>query len=529
MSKDFNIFHLFHWKRIIYDEAHEIENMAKTSLLKASLNKLKGSYHWNITGTPFPNGLDSFVNLMSYNTDFIKENSFCKGTDELVSLGFDSDIIKNCSSLFKRNTRDSIKQEYSGNILREILKLLDFTEEERNIYNGYLEGDKKKYSDFLIKLCCHPELSSNTKEMIRNCKTFREIYVCMVEHNKTVVEKERKNIEVLTKEIEELEKRINEATSNNIFGRSTENVSNGDLRMNLQMKRKMLTVTKQKYENVNRTYNYLKSSLEKLQRNCDKVEGEGDIEGEGDNKDNEFNNSKIDCPICMDEICEGDLSITKCGHKFCWSCIYNTYKASSSNSSNSIHFKCPTCNGIMKLNEIYVLKGSNNDDGNSTELLSIVEKVKSTKIGNIIYFLKNNIQNNDKIILFSQWDELLHKVGEYLSEYNINIVYCNGSVYQRKRAIHSFTNDPDTNVIMLSSRNAASGINLTVANKIILLEPVYGNKDYRRDIESQAIGRADRLGQNNPIEIFRFIIKDTIEEDILNNTIDDSKLKILTI
>jgi SNF2 family DNA or RNA helicase len=192
-------------------------------------------------------------------------------------------------------------------------------------------------------------------------------------------------------------------------------------------------------------------------------------------------------------------------------------------------FKCPTCNGIMKLNEIYVLKGSNNDDGNSTELLSIVEKVKSTKIGNIIYFLKNNIQNNDKIILFSQWDELLHKVGEYLSEYNINIVYCNGSVYQRKRAIHSFTNDPDTNVIMLSSRNAASGINLTVANKIILLEPVYGNKDYRRDIESQAIGRADRLGQNKPIEIFRFIIKDTIEEDILNNTIDDSKLKILTI
>ena len=53
-------------------------------------------------------------------------------------------------------------------------------------------------------------------------------------------------------------------------------------------------------------------------------------------------------------------------------------------------------------------------------------------------------------------------------------------------------------------------------NKIILLEPVYGTKEYRDDIESQSIGRANRLNQKRPIDVFRFIIKDTVEENIID-------------
>ena len=161
------------------------------------------------------------------------------------------------------------------------------------------------------------------------------------------------------------------------------------------------------------------------------------------------------------------------------------------------------------------------------ELNSLINDTKSTKIGNIIYFLKTTLKKDDKVILFSQWDEILHKVGSKLEQFKINFVYCEGSVYKKKRAISSFIKNSDVNVILLSSRNAASGINLTSANKIILLEPIYGSQEYRKDIESQAIGRADRLGQKRPIQICRFIIKETIEEDIYNNFIDDDKMKIL--
>ena len=72
---------------------------------------------------------------------------------------------------------------------------------------------------------------------------------------------------------------------------------------------------------------------------------------------------------------------------------------------------------------------------------------------------------------------------------------------------------------MLSSENAASGINLTKASTIIMIDPVYGKYQYRKDIEDQAIARAHRIGQKNDITVVRFIIKDTIEEEIYNETI----------
>jgi SNF2 family DNA or RNA helicase len=134
--------------------------------------------------------------------------------------------------------------------------------------------------------------------------------------------------------------------------------------------------------------------------------------------------------------------------------------------------------------------------------------------------LNENIDKNEKIIIFSQWDELLHKVGSILKSNDINIVYCDRSVYQKKKSIQSFCNDPNVNVIMLSSKNCASGINLMIASKIIFLEPIYGSKDYRQNIESQAIGRVDRLGQKHPIDIYYFIIKDTVEEEVYNNIIE---------
>jgi SNF2 family DNA or RNA helicase len=179
----------------------------------------------------------------------------------------------------------------------------------------------------------------------------------------------------------------------------------------------------------------------------------------------------------------------------------------------------------MARKEVYKLRQS--EESSNTDIDKIIERVRSTKIGSIIHFLTNN--KTGKIILFSQWDSLLHKVGKYLKEFGFNTVYCNGTVYQRKRAIDSFCKDKDVNIILLSSRNAASGVNLTVASKIILLEPVYGTQEYRHNIESQAIGRADRIGQKNPIQVHRFIIADTIEQDILENNIEDGKIRELPI
>jgi SNF2 family DNA or RNA helicase len=332
----------------------------------------------------------------------------------------------------------------------------------------------------------------------------------MLDYNKQQLSRENSTIINTEKDISfteiELENYIrnNPNLTNTIDAQNIEDTEFQRIRLNLQLLKRKLTLSKKTYDNISRTYNYLIKSIQTL--NTEEV---------------------INCPICLDDIEKDKITITKCGHKFCWNCIYNTYK---SNTKNNINIKCPCCNNIISIKDLYLLKDDKNDKSNdisTIELNSIIENVKSTKIGNIIHFLKTTLKKDDKVILFSQWDELLHKVGSKLEQFKIKIVYCDGTVYKKKRAISSFIKNEDVNVILLSSCNAASGINLTIANKIILLEPIYGSQEYRKDIESQAIGRADRLGQKRPIEIYRFIIKETIEEDIYNNFIDENKIKVL--
>jgi SNF2 family DNA or RNA helicase len=321
----------------------------------------------------------------------------------------------------------------------------------------------------------------------------------MVDYNKNLLEKESMRIKNAESDIEYYQSEIN---------KFKEPYTDSDLefveplRLKLNGSRRQLTISRKSHQEISRTYNYLRTSVETLKNT----------------------HQEITCPICLDEIETDSLTITKCGHKFCWDCIYETHQVQK--QINVAKIKCPTCNTSMDNTELYLLS-KQTILSNQSDLQTIIQNVKSTKIGNIIYFLKTSINKNDKVILFSQWDELLHKVGGILSEQGLKIMYCNGSVYQRKKAIDYFCKDPDINLILLSSRNAASGINLTVANKIILLEPIYGNKEYRENIEEQAIGRADRLGQKRPIYIYRFIIKNTIEEDIYTNCIDDSKIRQL--
>lgn len=497
--KSFSKFNLFYWNRIVYDESHEIQNIYNTNLKWHILN-ICSTYKWNISGTPFANKLSSFINLMSYNTSYLSHNFSSLHTDNLIELGLDSDIIKKCNFLFRRNTKESIKDECQGNILKEQVNLLEFTEQERSIYDGYVQGARSNYYDFLIKLCCHPELNNDTKEMIKNCKTFDEIHKCMVDYNKNLLDKESNRIKNTESDIMYYESEIN---------KFIQPYTNSDveliepLRVKLNTSRRQLTISKKTYQEISRTYNYLRVSVGTLKNTSE----------------------EITCPICLDDIDESNLTITKCGHKFCWDCIYETHQVQK--QTNIAKIKCPTCNTLMNNTELYLLSQQLKNSLGQSDLQKIIENVKSTKIGNIIYFLKTSIQKDDKVILFSQWDELLHKVGGILSEQGLRIMYCSGSVYQRKKAIDSFCKDPNINLILLSSRNAASGINLTIANKIILLEPIYGAKDYRQNIEEQAIGRADRLGQKRPIYIYRFIIKDTVEEDIYKNCIDDTKIRQL--
>ncbi|NBO98867.1 MAG: DEAD/DEAH box helicase [Proteobacteria bacterium] len=498
-SKDLKVLNLFHWRRVYLDEAHEIQNSPKSYRLLQLLNPqfLKADYHWNITGTPFANGLSGFLNLLLYNTNYKsymnknvhldKLDKFCTmQVSTMMALGLDSNLITSFEQLFRRNTRRgmTVRGEFEGTLIKEYVKLLTFTTQERRIYDSYVAGNRTRNYDILSRLCCHSELFQHTGELIKNCKTLDEIQEVLLDYNGKHLALAREAVELREKKITILESQIQLYLNLDELTQEEEYALNS-VRSKCASEKRTLLGNKKTYESYLRTYQYLKNATDQLQMD---------------------NTLTLECPICMDTIPDGQLTLTKCGHKFCWDCITRAHESGG---------KCPMCKTVMTNNDIFVVDTDSGASGNAalTMLEDIVKASKSTKIGNIIYFVRTCILDSDKVILFSQWDELLHKVGDVLVKHGIRLVYCQGSVYQRKRAIQSFTNNPEVKLIMLSSTHAASGINLTVANKIILLEPVYGTSEYRKDIETQAIGRADRIGQKRPIDVYRFIIKDTVEHD----------------
>jgi SNF2 family DNA or RNA helicase len=181
----------------------------------------------------------------------------------------------------------------------------------------------------------------------------------------------------------------------------------------------------------------------------------------------------------------------------------------------------------VKQNEIYMISFELNqiDKNTSKELkdkVALIAKV-GTKLANLIFYIKNS---KEKCIIFSQWDDLLKKVGDVLDTYGVRNVFCRGNVWTRDKAIREFSSNENIKVIMLSSASAASGTNLTAASKVILLDPIYGTYEFRKNTEWQAIGRAYRTGQTKQVSVVRFIIKDTVEEEIYNENIStDAKFK----
>ena len=206
-----------------------------------------------------------------------------------------------------------------------------------------------------------------------------------------------------------------------------------------------------------------------------------------------------ECIICLENINEPTL--TPCGHLYCFECIKSCIILKS---------QCPMCKKSIKPTELLLVEKK------VETKINLIDKYGS-KLGCIINTVKEIIQNNNnRIIIFSQWDDMLNLVAHTLDENKINNVNVKGNAAMRNNAISKFK-DGINQVIMLSLKNGASGTNLTEATHIIFIEPINASYNEVKLIEGQAIGRACRIGQKNDVKVLRILIKDTIEEEIYKN------------
>ena len=208
-----------------------------------------------------------------------------------------------------------------------------------------------------------------------------------------------------------------------------------------------------------------------------------------------------DCPICMCEVDDDVAMLKGCGHRFCRKCLMPALH---------LYARCPTCRRVASADgqSVVVLTRSAAPEGAYAELASRY----GTKMAALLHVLEG--RRDRKVILFSQWDELLRQAGSVLKQQRIPVLYCRGSVRQKQSSIERFRTSQTHNVILLSMLNSGSGADLSVADTVCMLDMVDGPQDMVLDIERQAISRCYRIGQQRDVTVLRFVARDTIEHEL---------------
>ena len=130
------------------------------------------------------------------------------------------------------------------------------------------------------------------------------------------------------------------------------------------------------------------------------------------------------------------------------------------------------------------------------------------------------VESGHKILLFSQFTSMLDILCKNLTENGIRYHLLTGSTPKDKRVhlVESFQSD-DVPVFCISLKAGGTGLNLTAADIVIHYDPWWNTA-----VENQASDRAHRIGQKNVVTVYRLIMKDTVEERILQMQEDKADL-----
>ncbi|KAK4057785.1 hypothetical protein OIO90_001004 [Microbotryomycetes sp. JL221] len=117
-----------------------------------------------------------------------------------------------------------------------------------------------------------------------------------------------------------------------------------------------------------------------------------------------------------------------------------------------------------------------------------------------------------KSVVFSQWTKYLDRIGDALDAVKIRYGRLDGGMNrdQRTQAMDTFKSDPRCEVLLVSLRAGGVGLNLTAARRVYLMEPFWNPA-----VENQAVDRIYRLGQTHSVQTVRFIIRKSIEANML--------------
>ncbi|EEA04905.1 SNF2 family N-terminal domain-containing protein [Cryptosporidium muris RN66] len=457
-----------YWNRIVLDEAHFIKN--SDSKVSKACSALEGRFRWCLTATPIQNTINDIYSLIR----FLRIEPWCRiswwkqlTSDTATMIETLRRII---SPIILRRTRDTIIDGNPIIVLPEknvhtIWVELDYTESE--IYNSLYQRSKQKFDSLIL----NGTIMSNFSIVLTLLLRLRQV-VCH------------------------------------------------PLLLHIQS-----TKTTKIYHN-------------------------------SKTRDKTQDSPLPSCPVCMD-YSEDPVNLP-CKHILCRICALQLISKKEVGTAS-----CPYCRNIFKKNELIALPGTqkipkailsaiememhqikeiNKGEVNknllqiskTTQLPEQSQQAKgviyereyslidtsgtywkptiySTKIRTLLEYLHKDINDNQKVVIFSQWTSFLDIIEMALNCHSFNFRRLDGSISMSKRgSIISWFSESKQKILLVSIKAGGVGLNLVAATRVYLTD-LWWNPA----VEEQALQRIYRLGQTKTVHMYRIVCRKSVEERIL--------------
>lgn len=142
-------------------------------------------------------------------------------------------------------------------------------------------------------------------------------------------------------------------------------------------------------------------------------------------------------------------------------------------------------------------------------LSDVKDEDASVKADTLNELLEEAIAGGHRVLIFSQFVEMLQVLVPDLAAKKIDFCYLDGQTKNRGDVVKRFQ-EKEVPVFLISLKAGGVGLNLTAADTVIHVDPWWNPA-----VEAQATDRAHRIGQTNVVTSYKLITRGTVEEKIL--------------